>query len=71
MTNDMIMLLMQDEEMLLYLRHRPTWIKHLTRYPHENAAFINQYKVETKKTFGDKIQQVGQYASLASMFLTQ
>lgn len=71
MNRQLVMQLLNDEEMLFYLRHRPTWIKHLTRYPHEEYNFINQYKVETKKTFGDKMQQVGQYASLASMFLMQ
>lgn len=65
------MQLLTDEELLFYLRHRPTWIKHLTRYPLDEVVFLNEYKVETKKTFGDKMQQVGQYASLASMFLMQ
>lgn len=71
MNRNFVMNLMQDEDLLFYLRHRPMWIKHLTRYPHEEALFIQQYKVETKKTFGDRMEQVGQYASLASMFLMQ
>ncbi len=68
---DLVMRLMADDELMFYLRHRPYWIKHLTRYPQDEFMFINEYKVVTKKTFGDKIQQVGQYASLASMFLMQ
>lgn len=71
MTRDMILRLISDDELLYYLRHRPHWIKHLTRYPGDESQFMNEYRVVTKKTFGDKIQQVGQYASLANMFLVQ
>ena len=50
---------MIDESLRQYLRMHPKWYLILSRYPQEFPALIQQYKIENKMTFADRIERVG------------
>ena len=58
-----------DSDYYLFLRQYPHWYRELTRYPEKLDDFLEEYKVERKKTFGDKMERGGNVVSLARAFL--
>lgn len=59
----------QNQEHLMYLREFPSWHLELNRYPENYASFIENYKVERKITFPDKIEKVGLLLKMMEMMM--
>ncbi|MFQ7412357.1 MAG: YlbE-like family protein [Coprobacillus cateniformis] len=53
----------------MYLRLHPKWYLILSRYPQEFPTMIEQYKVENKLTFADRIEKVGTMLQMIEMLL--
>ena len=61
--------MMINEEIRMYLRLHPKWYLILSRYPQEFPTMIEQYKVENKLTFADRIEKVGTMLQMIEMLL--
>ncbi|UTY38837.1 YlbE-like family protein [Allocoprobacillus halotolerans] len=61
--------MMINDELRQYLRLHPKWYLILSRYPQEFPALIQQYKVENKMTFADRIERVGTLLQMLDMLL--
>lgn len=51
------------------MRLHPKWYLILSRYPNEFPTLLEQYKVENKLTFADKIERVGSMLQMLEMLL--
>lgn len=51
------------------MRLHPKWYLILSRYPEEYSALLQQYKVENKLTFADRIEKVGTVLQMLEMLL--
>ncbi|EFW03903.1 hypothetical protein HMPREF9488_02695 [Coprobacillus cateniformis] len=60
---------MINDEIRMYLRLHPKWYLILSRYPQEFPTMIEQYKVENKLTFADRIEKVGTMLQMIEMLL--
>lgn len=60
---------MIDEQMRLYLRLHPKWYIILSRYPEEFPMMVEQYKIENKLTFADRIERVGTILQMIEMLI--
>lgn len=61
--------MMINDEIRMYLRLHPKWYLILSRYPQEFPTMIEQYKVENKLTFADRIEKVGTMLQMIEMLL--
>ena len=61
--------MMINDEIRMYLRLHPKWYLILSRYPQEFPTMIEQYKVENKSTFADRIEKVGTMLQMIEMLL--
>ena len=61
--------MMIDESLRQYLRMHPKWYLILSRYPQEFPALIQQYKIENKMSFADRIERVGTLLQMLEMLL--
>ena len=61
--------MMINDEIRMYLRLHPKWYLILSRYPQEFPTMIEQYKVENKLTFSDRIEKVGTMLQMIEMLL--
>ena len=61
--------MMINDEIRMYLRLHPKWYLILSRYPQEFPTMIDQYKVENKLTFADRIEKVGTMLQMIEMLL--
>ena len=61
--------MMINDEIRMYLRLQPKWYLILSRYPQEFPTMIEQYKVENKLTFADRIEKVGTMLQMIEMLL--
>ena len=61
--------MMINDEIRMYLRLHPKWYLILSRYPQEFPTMIEQYKVENKLTFADRIEKVGTMPQMIEMLL--
>ena len=61
--------MMINDELRMYLRLHPKWYLILSRYPQEFPTMIEQYKVENKLTFADRIEKVGTMLQMIEMLL--
>ena len=61
--------MMINDEIRMYLRLHPKWYLILSRYPQELPTMIEQYKVENKLTFADRIEKVGTMLQMIVMLL--
>ena len=61
--------MMINDEIRMYLRLHPKWYLILSRYPQEFPTMIEQYKVEIKLTFADRIEKVGTMLQMIEMLL--
>lgn len=61
--------LMQNKEYLNYIRSHPKWYKLLYRHPEMMKDFINEYKVENKLTFHDKIDKISLLLQMIEMMM--
>lgn len=61
--------MMINDEIRMYLRLHPKWYLILSRYPQEFPTMIEQYKVENKLTFADRIEKVGIMLQMIEMLL--
>ena len=61
--------MMINDEIRMYLRLHPKWYLILSRYPQEFPTMIEQYKVENKLTFADRIEKVGTMLQRIEMLL--
>ena len=60
---------MIDENMKMYVRMHPKWYLILSRYPGEYKTLFEQYKVENKLTFADRIEKVGTLLQMVEMLM--
>jgi len=60
---------MINQDLRLYMRLHPKWYLILSRYPEEYSALLQQYKVENKLTFADRIEKVGTVLQMLEMLL--
>lgn len=51
------------------MRLHPKWYLILSRYPEEYPTLLEQYKLENKITFADKIEKVGTLLQMLEMML--
>lgn len=51
------------------MRMHPKWYLIISRYPEEYQTLLQQYKVENKLTFADKIEKVGMFLQMMEMLL--
>lgn len=58
-----------DLEFFQYMRVHPYYIRQVYRDDTAFNEIIEHYKVDTHKTFGDRVEKIGQFASMAQMFL--
>lgn len=61
--------MMINQDMRLYMRLHPKWYLILSRYPQEFPTMIEQYKIENKLTFADRIEKVGTILKMIEMLL--
>ena len=61
--------MMINDEIRMYLRLHPKWYLILSRYPQEFPTMIEQYKVDNKLTFADRIEKVGTMLQMIEMLL--
>ena len=61
--------MMINDEIRMYLRLHLKWYLILSRYPQEFPTMIEQYKVENKLTFADRIEKVGTMLQMIEMLL--
>lgn len=61
--------MMINDELKYYLRLNPKWYILLSRYPELYKDFYEQYKIENRLTFADKIEKVGMLISMIEMFI--
>lgn len=61
--------MMINEELRMYLRMHPKWYLVLSRYPNEFPTLMEQYKIENKLTFADRIEKVGTLLQMVEMLL--
>ena len=61
--------MMINDEIRMYLRLHPKWYLILSRYTQEFPTMIEQYKVENKLTFADRIEKVGTMLQMIEMLL--
>ena len=61
--------MMINDEIRMYLRLHPKWYLIHSRYPQEFPTMIEQYKVENKLTFADRIEKVGTMLQMIEMLL--
>jgi hypothetical protein len=61
--------MMIDQDILFYMRMHPKWYLIISRYPEEYQTLLQQYKVENKLTFADKIEKVGMFLQMMEMLL--
>lgn len=61
--------MMIDQELKLYMRLHPKWYLILSRYPQEYSTLLQQYKLENKLTFADRIEKVGTVLQMIEMLL--
>ncbi len=51
--------LYENKDHIIYMRENPVWYRILTRHPEMVDQFIEQYKIDRKLTFQDKMDQMG------------
>ncbi len=61
--------MMINQDMRLYMRLHPKWYLILSRYPQEFPTMIEQYKIENKLTFADRIEKVGTILKMIELLL--
>lgn len=61
--------MMIDQDIRLYMRLHPKWYLILSRYPSEYPTLLQQYKLENKITFADRIEKVGTLLQMLEMLL--
>ena len=59
----------QNPNYIAYLREFPSWHLELNRYPEHYATFIENYKVERKITFPDKIEKISLLLTMMEMMI--
>ena len=57
-----------DPEFFQYVRMHPYYIRAIYRDESVLNELIEHYRVDTHKTFGDRIEKIGQLATMAQMF---
>lgn len=60
---------MIDENIKMYMRMHPKWYLILSRYPSEYKTLVEQYKIENKLTFADRIEKVGTLLQMVDMLM--
>ena len=50
-------------------KRQPKWYLILSRYPQEYPTLLQQYKLENKLTFADRIERVGTLLQMLDMLL--
>lgn len=58
----------EDPELFQYVRYHPYYIRLIYRDETYLKELIEHYRVDTHKTFGDRVEKIGQLASMAQMF---
>ena len=61
--------MMINDEIRVYLRTHPKWYLILSRYPQEFPTLLEQYKIENKLTFADRIEKVGTMSQMLEMLM--
>lgn len=61
--------MMIDENIKMYVRMHPKWYLILSRYPDEYKTLVEQYKIENKLTFADRIEKVGTLLQMVEMLM--
>lgn len=61
--------MMINDEIRMYLRLHPKWYLVLSRYPEEYPTMLEQYKIENKLTFADRIEKVGTMLQMLEMLM--
>ena len=61
--------MMIDQDIRMYMRLHPKWYLILSRYPQEYPTLLQQYKLENKLTFADRIERVGTLLQMLDMLL--
>lgn len=61
--------MMINQDIRLYMRLHPKWYLILSRYPSEYPTLLQQYKLENKITFADRIEKVGTLLQMLEMLL--
>lgn len=66
--NEFRQLIENDVEFYKYVRLNPFYIRMMYRDESFLPELIERYKVDTHKTFGDRVEKIGQLATMAQMF---
>lgn len=61
--------MMINDEVRMYLRMHPKWYLILSRYPQEFPTLLEQYRIENKLTFADRIEKVGTMLQMLEMLM--
>lgn len=61
--------LMQNNAYMAYIRTHPKWYKLLYRHPEMMKEFIEEYKIENKLTFTDKIDKMSFLLQMVEMMM--
>lgn len=69
MRNTLFYEIMQNQDYLMYIRFHPKWYKLLYRHPEMMKDFIEEYKIENKLTFGDKIDKMSLLIQMVEMMM--
>lgn len=57
-----------DPEFFNYVRMHPYYIRRIYRDESVFSELLEHFRVDTHKTFGDRVERIGQLATLAQMF---